>query len=793
MLASAIRHHQSGQLQMAERLYRQILEEEPRHADALHLLGVIALQMGQHDSAIDLIRRAIAIDANAAPFHCNLGAAYQAIQRLEDAAPCFQRATELNAEFSQAHSNLGSVLVRLGRVDEAVTALERALELNPGDVEARLNLGVAFKERGRSKDAVATYQQVIKLKPDYAEAYSNLGNAQKSCGDLPAAIDAFQHAIRLKPEYPEAHLGLGASLNGCGQLPEAIACYERVIELKPNYAEAYGNLGNALREQGRLGEAITSLQKAVELKPAELETQLNLGMALKQHGRFTEAETVYRQILQQDPDYPEVHGNLGLVLQEQGRFDDAIECYRRALELKPDFHEARAQLVYQQLHICEWADVVESASRVVEVALQADSRISPFLVLNLGSSSEEQFVAARQWATSIQRSSQSGRFKHGPHDKSRLTLGYLSADFRDHPVANLAAELFEQHDRSRFAVHGYSFGPDDGSSIRGRLVNAFDTFRDVSTLSHQQTAECIHADGVDILIDMMGYTRLARTQVLAMRPAPIQVNYLGYPGTMGAEFIDYIVVDDFVVPADRQEHFSERLVHLPGSYLVNDSRRVVETKTPSRHEFDLPAEGFVFCCFNQSRKIWPQVYDVWMRLLTQVPNSVLWLPEPNRFAVSNLERETGARGVDPVRVIFAPKVPSMEEHLLRIGCADLFLDTWPYNAHATASDALSVGCPVLTYAGDSFVGRVAGSLLRAIGMSELITESPEEYADLAVALARDGARLAAVRDKLRVQRDSSGFLDGAQFARNLELAIEQMWTIYCRGGPPQPIRVERSP
>ncbi len=787
-LAVAMRHHQSGRLQDAERLYRQILAEQPRHADALHLLGVIALQVGRHQVASELIQRAIAISPNAAPYHCNLGAAYQALRQLDDAVVCFRTAVELQPEFPQAQSNLGSVLLQLGQTTEASSALRTALELNPADVEALLNLGVACKEQGDLQEAVSCYQRVIELKPDYAEAYCNLGNAQKLSGHLAEALAAFERALQLKPDYPEAHLGRGASLHGQGRLLAAISCYQQVLGLKPDYAEAHWNLGNALREAGQLAEAVAALQRGVELQPSDSMLQLHLGMALKQSGCLAEAQGVFEGIIQREPGLAEAHGNLGVVLQEQGKFDEAIASYSRALELKADFDEALAQQVYQKFQICDWEGVDDQAARVVNAAIQPDSRISPFLVLNLSSSAAEQLAVAQQWAERIQETCRAAPFAFNPSRKSRLTIGYLSGDFRDHPVANLAVELFERHDRSRFVVNAYSFGPDDGTPIRDRLKQAFDQFVEVGSLSYQQIAEKIHTDGVDILIDMMGYTRSARSQIMALRPAPIQVNYLGYPGTMGAEFIDYVVVDDFVVPSDQQQHFAERLVHLPGTFFVNDSQRPFGEE-PTRGKAGLPEDGFVFCCFNQARKIRPQVYDVWMRLLSRVSGSVLWLPKPNRFALANLVKETRSRGIDPQRVIFAEKTPTLAEHLARLRCADLFLDTWPYNAHATASDALSAGCPLVTFAGETFVSRVAGSLLRVLGLSELVAASPERYEQLAFELACDTGRRTAVREKLAAANATSRLYSGAQLARHLEAAYTRMWEIRLDGGRPQPITI----
>jgi protein O-GlcNAc transferase len=356
------------------------------------------------------------------------------------------------------------------------------------------------------------------------------------------------------------------------------------------------------------------------------------------------------------------------------------------LELEPDFVEALTQRIHLQQHICDWDDLSQSISRVTTTAAWDNGRVPPFILLAIPATPAQQLSCAQRWSSAFEIPH--SPFKFVRENKPYLTIGYLSADLRDHPVGNLAVELFECHSRDNFRVNAYSFGPDDGSSLRQRLVHAFDQFVEVSSLSFAQTAQKIYDDGVDILVDLMGHTRRARTQVMALRPAPIQVNFLGYPSTMGASFMDYIIVDDFVAPPSQQPYFTEQLVHLPGSYLPNDSRRSISERTPSRAECGLPNDGFVFCSFNQPYKISPQVLDVWSHLLAAVPNSVLWLPNYNRIAAANLTREFESRGLERKRVVFAPRLAQLPDHLARLRCADLFLDTWPYNAHTTASDAL---------------------------------------------------------------------------------------------------------
>ena len=506
-----------------------------------------------------------------------------------------------------------------------------------------------------------------------------------------------------------------------GKWEQAIACYARALELEPNYPDALNNLGIAPKEVGRVDDAVACYRRAVELETG----------------------------------FSEAYYNLGNVLRSQGKSDEASASYRRALDANHRDLAALGSLVHELQEMCQWQGLDVLARRLIEgVDAGADRRVAEpagpfaFLSLPIATTAQQQLRCARQWVEAgLGYSGSTARSLPLPArspNKPKITVGYLSADFQSHATTVLMAELLEKHDHQRFTIVGYSYGADDKSPMRQRVASAFDRFVDVRNLSYVEAAERIAADEVDILIDLKGYTADARTQIAMLRPAPIQVNYLGYPGTMGAPFIDYILVDDFVVPADQQPYFTEKLVHLPGCYQVNDSRREIASQAPSRAACGLPDTGFVFCSFNNTYKITAEIFAVWMRLLDAVPGSVLWLLEANRFAVANLRSEAKAHRIAPERLVFAPRT-APAEHLARHRLADLFLDTLPYNAHTTASDSLWAGCPLVTIAGETFASRVAGSLLRDVGLSELITTSLGEYEALALRLARDPSKLAELR------------------------------------------------
>jgi protein O-GlcNAc transferase len=521
------------------------------------------------------------------------------------------------------------------------------------------------------------------------------------------------------------------------------------LRLNANYVEAHNNLGNALGFLGRVEEAEICLREALRLRPS----------------------------------YSIAYNNLGNVLIRQARLVEAAEAFQRAAALRPDDVDALATWFHVTQRLCDWSDYHESEAKIRNGARRQLLPGMAFNLLGISTTAEQQFAYARQVAATLAVPA-SARFPGAlPRPGERIRLGYLSSDFRALPTAFLTAGVIEHHDRQRFEITGYSAGVDDGGPMRRRIAAACDRFVDISKIPDLEAARLIHSDALDVLIDLNGYKPENRAKLLAYRPAPIQVNYLGYPGTMGADFVDYILVDPFVVPADQQPFFSERLVHLPDCYQCNDDQREIAAATPSRAECGLPEEGFVFCCFNDSYKITPDFFDIWMRLLQAVPGSVMWLYERDTAAKANLAREATARGVAPERLVFAPRLP-LSEHLARHRLADLFLDTLPYNAHTTASDALWAGLPVVTCAGNTLAGRVAGSLLRAVGLDELITTSLEEYEALALRLVRDTELIGRLRARLAQNRLTCPLFDTERSTRALEAAYQRMCEISRAGRPP---------
>ncbi len=486
-------------------------------------------------------------------------------------------------------------------------------------------------------------------------------------------------------------------------------------------------------------------------------------------GNVEAAVASYETALRLRPDYAEAYRNLASALRRLGRMEEGAAALAQAVSINPGYGEAAALLVHQLKDLCDWRMVDDLTKRLVQSVEEGSGAINPFVFLNLETTPSQQRQCAEQWARrlAVHETAQV------PAERERITIGYLSADFQEHATAHLISELFELHDRRRFRVIGYSYGADDGGEARSRLRDAFDLFVDLEDHAHASAAARIRADGVDILVDLKGYTTGARPEIMALRPAPVQVSYLGYPGTMGTRAIDYVLVDRFVVPANQQEHFTETLVHLPHCYQVNDRRRPI-ARVGNRSDYGLPESGFVFCCFSASHKITPAIFDIWMRLMEGVPESVLWLLETSMAAMANLRREAEARlKRGSKRLIFAPSVTNAE-HLARFGVADLFLDTLPYNAHTLTSDALWGGCPVLTSTGETFASRVAGSILHAAGLPELVTSTLAEYEATALRLAGDGAQLQTLRARIQKSRGEAPLFDTPRFTRAIENAFEWM-------------------
>jgi protein O-GlcNAc transferase len=686
-----------------------------------------------------------------------------------------------------AYNLLGVSLMQQSRHEEALDVLGSALEQEPRSAGTHLNLGSALVHLGRHEQAVAHFRKAAELEPRLSQAHANLADSLKALGRLDEAVISYRAALALDPGFVPAHVNLGLALCAQGLVEQAEESFGIAIRRDPGCAEAHAQLGMVRRAQGRLPEAITCLERALSFEPDHIPALITLGAAYQESGNLAEAAARFERAITLDPGSADARHNLGTALQGLSRHDEAIACFREALRIAPRHKYTLGALLWGELLTCRWerrdAELAELSAAIREGA----AVIEPFALTAVSEDLEEHRLCAQRYyedrVKPRERVWKGERYRHG-----KIRVAYLSADFRVHAVGYCIAELIELHDRSRFEIVGASLGIDDGSAIRARLVRGFDRFVDLRRLGDLDAAKLLRAAEADVVVDLMGYTGQGRPGILAHRPAPIQAGYLGYPGTVGADFLDYILADRFVLPQAHQRFFAEKVAYLPDCYQANDRMREVAPGARSKMAVGLPETGFVFCCFNNSYKIAPRIFDVWMRLLAGAPASVLWMFADNAAAEANLRREAQARGVAPERLVFAARV-SAPEYRARCRLADLCLDTLPYNGHGTTGDMLWSGLPVLTCAGAAFPGRVAGSLLHSLGLAELVARDMAEYEATALRLARNPGELAEIRAKLARSRSSAPLFDTDRFRRHIESAYTTMWEIAQRGEAPRSFSV----
>jgi protein O-GlcNAc transferase len=673
-----------------------------------------------------------------------------------------------------------------GDLGQAELFCKRVLEADRKQFDALHMLGVIEAQRGDFAAGARRLKAALRVRPDSADALINLGRMQSELGDNAGAMASFQRALALAPQSALAHVNFGIVLSRLRRSEEALTHCNAALAAAPGYPLAWNCHGNVLAELERPTEALDSYDRALRLDPKLAEAQLGRATMLQQLHRYEDALAAYDRALALRADLPGAwygRGRLAFLLK---RYDEAIAAYDKARALNADYAETGR--LAAKLQICDWADLEAECADVAAAVMQQGLKTDPFRMLAISASPAVQLRAAEIFTADQCPPAAPSIWRGEIYRHERIRIAYLSADFQNHATAYLAAGWFETHDRSRFETTAVSFGPDASDDMRQRLRGAFERFIDAQSLTNRAIAERLRALEIDIAVDLKGYTTNSRAGIFALRPAPIQVAYLGYPGTMAASYMDYILADETVIPADHAPFYSEKIVWLPESYQVNDRARPIADQTPSRAELSLPDEGFVFCCFNNSYKIRPAIFDIWMRLLRQIEGSVLWLFEENGSAVQNLRLEAKRRGVEPERLVFAPHVPAAE-HLARHRHADLTLDTLPYNAHTTASDSLWAGVPVLTSLGTTFAGRVAASLLKAIGLPELITTSLEDYEALALRIAREPDLHAALKRKLARNRETFPLFDTRRFTGHTEAAYTTMWERHQRGERPQSFAV----
>jgi protein O-GlcNAc transferase len=772
----------------AEKGFRRVIQLNASHVPALNLLTVVLMATGRFADAEPFIARAVALNQSSDVSFYNYGLISRQLNKGRQAHEQFTRALGLNPNVAETWNSRGAVCSDLREYEQAISDFDQAIGINRNYAEAHANKGRAMFQLNRHDDAFAAYDAALTLKPDLAEAWLGLGNALSAERRDDEAFAAYDKALALKGDLEGAWLGRGNLFVRLKRHEEAFAAFDKALSIKPDMAEPWLGRGNVFTDLRRHDEAFAAYDRALAITEGLEGAWIGRGNSLADLGRPDEALAAYDRALALKPGLAEAWLGRGNVLTDLKQYQAAVAAYDNALAIRADWDGAEGGRIAAKMNICDWENLEEEVGRLMRSASEGRASSSPFTHLFLTSSAEDHLLSAKAWVRANYDLSAAPLRRSNVRNHDKIRVGYISSDFYRHATAYLVAEMFELHDRSRIETIGFSYGPDDGSQMRRRLINSLDEFVDCRTLPDAAIAREIAQSDIDILVDLKGFTQGARPNIFAFRPAPIQVNYLGYPGTMGAPFIDYIIGDQTLFDVSDEATYSEKLVRLAHCYQPNDRTRRIAERKFTREECRLPEQGFVFCCFNNNFKIVPEMFDGWMRILARTQGSVLWLLEDNRLAAENLRKHAAQRGVDASRLIFAKRM-EMPDHLARHRLADLFLDTLPYNAHTTASDALWAGLPLLTQIGTTFAGRVAASLLNAIGLPELITHSREEYEKLAVDLACHREKLVRIKQKLDSVRLTAPLFDTALFTRDLEAAYQAMVRRYRAGLQPDHIDV----
>jgi predicted O-linked N-acetylglucosamine transferase (SPINDLY family) len=780
--------HGRGALRDAASVCEAVLRQDAGYFDALHLLGVIHLQSGHTDSGLQLVEKAIAQRPDEAIAHLSRGNALLSLEQPQAALQAYERALDLQPLNAVGHNNRGNALLALERAEEALASFERALQINLNYTSAFSNRGSALIALQRADEALACVDRAIELDPRNPAAHCNRGRALLALERAAEALVSYERALALDPRQVEGWTNKGNALLELRRPTEALTCYEHALQLRPGFFQARHNRCQALLDLRRPAEALAAIEAVLESAPHDSKALVIRGSALLQVGRREDAIEHLRKAMTVAPDEPNLLSALANAQMNGRLHEQAARTFARLLTVAPAYEYARGLLCDMRLQLCDWRELAVLEAKTLTMVRAGKRSAPPFTLLALQSDPADQAICTRTFVEraapgALERSALRG-YRHG-----RIRLAYVSPDFREHPVANQIVRLLETHDRSRFEVIAVAIERQDGSAVAKRIRAGCDRLLDVSHLPENAIAALLRSFEVDIAVDLSVHTFGGRVGVFMHRAAPVQVNYLGYPGTSATACHDYIIGDRWVIPSEHEAHYTERIAWLPHSYQPYDPRMQATRCSTTREAAGLPADAFVFCCFNNRFKIHPGIFDVWMRILRRVPGSVLWLADGARGATENLRREAQARAVAPERLLFAERMDSRDMHVARYQLADLFLDTLPFNAHATASDALWAGLPLLTCTGGAFAGRVAAGMLSSVGLQALIAADLSEYEEKAVRLAQRGSELTPLREHLVRGRATHPLFDLDRYRRALERAYQRMVAEAEAGRPPSSFEV----
>ena len=739
--------------------------------------GALLHAKGQLAPAIHCYKKALALIPDSVQLLQRLGAAEAQIGRFENALTSFERCLELNPDNAAHHNNRANVLREMGRFQEALLGYEESIKLRANYPEALNNRGVVLHELGQTEEALASFSEALQKHPNNPEALNNKGRTLAACGRFKEALENCQAALLINPNFLDARYNCGSVLKSLGRFTEALEMFNQLLLQQPNHLEALNEAGNIHRELKQYREALTLYGRALKLAPGFVKALNNQGNSFRDLKQLEQAQQCYRRALEIEPGRAEIHFNLAVVLEELGRFEQALEHYLDASRLQPDQARYLGAIQHVRMFLCDWTDFDSALANIEEALSCRRSAIDPFASLALFDRPQLHRIAAELFIGekfTNKHSDLSGACKPTLSVANRRPrIGYFSSDFHNHATMHLLLDVLKYQNQERFDYYAFSFGPQTQDSWQQAARACFRDFFDVRDLSDAQVCELSRHVGIDIAVDLKGFTQDARMGVFAARAAPLQLSYLGYPGTIGAAFMDYAIVDREVVPDGSDRHFTESLIYFPGCYQPNMRDREVAKEVLSRTEHDLPEHAVVFCCFNSLHKLTPVIFEAWMTILQAVDSAVLWLLGTHELARRNLHRRAEEAGVTANRIIFANHLP-VEQHLNRIRHGDVFLDTYPYSAHTTASDALRMGVPLITLRGMSFASRVASSILKELGLTELITDSLDAYKSLAIRLGTDPQALKALKQRVLIAAKTSNLFDPQRYSKELEAIYEQM-------------------
>lgn len=750
-----------GSLQLKKQAYLEAITNLKKSVskgglffEALNDIGSAYAFLGKFELALSYYQKCLPLKENSYELHSNIGGMLDNLERFEEAITQYNIAIQINPNFPDAWINKGSSLNSLGRHDEALEVCDHAIKIDPSYSKAWASKGMVLIFLKRHEEAIIHYDKAIELNPNYPEAWANKGNALGNLKHYDEAIKHFDRAIQLKSDYPEAWVNKGVILSALKRHNEALAIYDHAIEINPKYANAWSCKGMTLTHLKRFGEAIINYNQATKLKP-----------------NLTEAWASKSDIY---------HG--------QKRYDEALNQLEQAIQTKQQNRYLFGQALHLKMKMCDWSFFDDSIEYCILKIREKEKVIAPFPLLSLIDNPSLHKECAEIFSKDLHPQINNLDTFEKLDQSQKIRIGYFSSDFRNHPVAYLTAELFELHNKSKFEILAFSFSSQENSQIQARLINSFSDFINVSEMSDLEIANLARSLKLDIAIDLGGFTLNSPLPVFAFKIAPIQISYIGYLGTLATNYIDYVIGDNVVIPKESEKFFSEKIIRLP-CFQVNDRKKEISDKKFSRQELGIPDEAFVFCCFNNNYKITPIIFNSWMNILKSVEGSVLFLYAENKWAEENLKKEAELRGVNQDRIIFGQALPR-DEYLSRYQACDIFLDTFPYNAGTTASDALWMGLPVLTYSGKSFASRMARSLLESIGLSKLVTYSLKDYEKLAITLAKNSDELSSIREELSQNKMTYPLFNTELFTKNIEKAYETVYANYLSGKPTENIDIK---